>query len=75
MSFIDKRDGKFTNKEKVKMFQQMGSIGAVIALVLVILIESGAAGEYKNLADMGLTAMIVVLAVSLIGSMYFKNRE
>lgn len=75
MSFIDKRGGKFTNKEKVKMFQQMGSIGAVIALVLVILIETGVVGAYQNLADMGLTAMIVVLAVSLVGSMYFKNKD
>ena len=30
MSFIKKTDGKFTNEDKVKMFQQMGSVGAVI---------------------------------------------
>ena len=40
-----------------------------------MLIESGYVGEYKNLADMGLTAMIVVLAVSLTGSLYFKTRK
>lgn len=51
----------------------MGGVAAVIALVCVILIESGAAGEHRELADMGLTAMIVMLAVSLIGSMYFKR--
>ena len=52
----------------------MGSIGAVIALILVVLIESGYAGEFTNLADMVLTAMIVVLAVSLAGSVYFKRK-
>jgi uncharacterized membrane protein (DUF4010 family) len=74
MSFIKKPDGKFTTEDKVKMFQQMGSVGAVIALVFVILIETGIAGEHTDLAEMGLTAMIVVLAVSLIGSMYFKRK-
>jgi hypothetical protein len=42
--------------------------------VFVILIETGIAGEHADLAEMGLTAMIVVLAVSLIGSMYFKRK-
>lgn len=70
----------FTNKpfgteEKIKMFERMGATAAVIALVLIMLIESGYAGEYKNLADMGLTAMIVVLAVALTGSLYFKTRR
>lgn len=71
MSFSNKN---FTNEDKVKMFQQMGSVGAVLALAFVILIETGVAGEYKDAVDMGLTAMIVVLAVSLIGSMYFKRK-
>ncbi|MCQ2062605.1 MAG: hypothetical protein MJY99_04630 [Fibrobacter sp.] len=76
MPFTSKRpDGKFTNADKVKMFQQMGSVAAVIALALIILIESGYAGAQMELANMGLTAMIVVLAVSLIGSMYFKNKK
>lgn len=65
---------KFSNEDKVKMFQQMGSVGAVLALAFIIVIETGVAGEYKNVADMGLTAMIVVLAVSLVGSMYFKRK-
>lgn len=52
----------------------MGSVGAVLALAFIIVIETGVAGEYKNVADMGLTAMIVVLAVSLVGSMYFKRK-
>ena len=70
----------FTNKpfgteEKIKMFERMGATAAVIALVLIMLIESGYAGEYKNLADMGLTAMIVVLAIALVGSLYFKTRR
>lgn len=70
----------FTNKpfgteEKIKMFERMGATAAVIALVLIMLIESGYAGEYKNLADMGLTAMIVVLAIALTGSLYFKTRR
>lgn len=73
MPFINRPDGKMTNEEKVKMFHLMGGVAAVIALVCVILIESGAAGEHRELADMGLTAMIVMLAVSLIGSMYFKR--
>ena len=55
------------------MFHTMGATAAVIALVLVILLETGLAGERRDLADMGLTAMIVMLAVSLIGSMYFKR--
>ena len=70
----------FTNKpfgteEKIKMFERMGATAAVIALVLIMFIESGYAGEYKNLADMGLTAMIVVLAIALTGSLYFKTRR
>ena len=74
MPFIKRPDGKFTVEDKVKMFQQMGSVGAVIALVCIILIETGMAGEYVSLAETGLTAMIVVLAVSLIGSLYFKRK-
>lgn len=65
----------FSDNEKIKMFERMGSIGAIIALVLVMLIESGYIGEYKNLADMGLTAMIVVLAISLVGSIFFKIKR
>jgi uncharacterized membrane protein (DUF4010 family) len=70
----------FTNKpfgteDKIKMFERMGATAAVIALIIIMLIESGYVGEYKNLADMGLTAMIVVLAVSLTGSLYFKTRK
>ena len=70
----------FTNKpfgteEKIKMFERMGATAAAIALVLIMLIESGYAGEYKNLADLGLTAMIVVLAIALTGSLYFKTRR
>ena len=73
MSFINRPNGKLTNEEKVKMFHLMGAVAAVIALVCIFLIESGMAGEHRDLADMGLTAMIVMLAVSLIGSMYFKR--
>jgi len=74
MSFIKKTNGKFTTEDKVKMFQQMGSVGAVLALAFVILIETGVAGEYRPQAEIGLTAMIVVLAVSLFGSLYFKRK-
>ena len=74
MSFIKKTNGKFTTEDKVKMFQQMGSVGAVLALAFVILIETGFAGEYRPQAEIGLTAMIVVFAVSLIGSLYFKRK-
>lgn len=73
MSYIKKPQGKFTKEEKVKMFERMGSIAAVLALILVLLIETGLAGECRDLADSGLTAMIVMLAVSLVGSMYFKR--
>jgi len=55
------------------MFHLMGAVAAVIALVCILLIETGMAGENRELADTGLTAMIVMLAVSLIGSMYFKR--
>ncbi|WP_294111095.1 hypothetical protein [uncultured Fibrobacter sp.] len=65
----------FSIEDKIKMFDRMGATAAVIALVLIMLIESGYAGEYKNLADMGLTAMIVVLAVSLAGSLFYKMRK
>ncbi len=74
MPFIKRPDGKFTVEGKVKMFQQMGSVGAVLALAFIIVIETGVAGENASLAEMGLTAMIVVLAVSLIGSLYFKRK-
>ena len=73
MPFTKMPKGKFTNEEKVKMFHLMGGVAAVIAIVLVILLETGLAGERRELADMGLTAMIVMLAVSLVGSMYFKR--
>ena len=74
MPFIKRPDGKFSFEDKVKMFQQMGSVGAVLALAFIVVIETGVAGEYASLAEMGLTAMIVVLAVSLGGSMYFKRK-
>ncbi len=74
MPFIKRPDGKFSVEDKVKMFQQMGSVGAVLALAFVIVIETGVAGEYASLAEMGLTAMIVVLAVSLGESLYFKRK-
>ena len=73
MPFINRPNGKMTNEEKVKMFHQMGAVAAVLALVCIILIETGVAGENRELADTGLTAMIVMLAVSLVGSMYFKR--
>jgi hypothetical protein len=72
---IKRPDGKFSVEDKIKMFKQMGSVSAVIALVLIVLIETGIAGEQKPLAEMGLTAMIVVLAVSLGGSLYFKRKQ
>ena len=74
MPFIKRPDGKFTIEDKIKMFQQMGSVGAVLALAFIVVIETGVAGEYASLAEMGLTAMIVVLAVSLVGSLYFKRK-
>ena len=73
MSFINRPNGKMTNEEKVKMFHLMGGVAAVIALVCILLLETGLAGERRDLTDMGLTAMIVMLAASLIGSMYFKR--
>ncbi len=65
----------FGTEDKIRMFERLGATAAVIALVLIMLIESGYVGEYKNLADMGLTAMIVVLAVALTGSLYYKTRK
>ena len=55
------------------MFHTMGGVAAVLALVCILLIETGAAGEHRDIADMGLTAMIVMLAVSLVGSIFFKR--
>ena len=54
MPFINRPNGKFTNEEKVKMFHTMGGVAAVMALVCILLIETGAAGEHHDLADMGL---------------------
>ena len=65
----------FSIEDKIKMFDRMGATAAVIALVIIMLIESGHVGEYKNLTDMGLTAMIVVLAVSLVGSLFYKTKR
>ena len=65
----------FGTEEKIKMFERMGATAAVIALVIIMLLELGYVGEYKNLADMGLTAMIVVLAIALTGSLYFKTKR
>ncbi|MCQ2060000.1 MAG: hypothetical protein MJY78_05915 [Fibrobacter sp.] len=63
----------FTKDDRVKMFQRMGAVAAVIALILIFLIESGIAkDENLQLANFGLTAMIVVLAVALGGSMISK---
>ena len=75
MPFIKKTNGKFTLEDKIKMFEQMGGTAAVLALLMIVLIETGIAGEYTGYADMGLTAMIVVLAVSLAGSMFFKSKR
>ncbi len=65
----------FSIEDKIKMFDRMGATAAVIALIIIMLIESGHVGEYKNLADMGLTAMIVELAVSLVGSLFYKTKR
>ena len=54
MPFINRPNGKLTNEEKVKMFHLMGGVAAVLALVCILLIETGAAGERRDLADMGL---------------------
>lgn len=66
---------KFDNEDKIKMFERLGSLGAVMALVIIIMIESGKFEAYQNLLDMGLTAMIVVLAVALVGSVFFKSKR
>ena len=72
MSFFNK---KFSNDEKIKMFERMGATGAIVALIFVFLLESGLAGQYVDLVNMWLTAMIVVLAVSLVGSVFFKAKR
>lgn len=64
----------FSKQDGLKMFQRLGAIGALIALVLVILIETGVATDRNlDLCNFGLTAMIVVLAVSLVGSIICKR--
>lgn len=75
MPFTNGPKKPFSIEDKIKMFDRMGATAAVIALVIIMLLESGHVGEYKNLADMGLTAMIVVLAVSLVGSLFYKTRK
>lgn len=66
---------KFDNEDKIKMFERLGSLGAVMALIIIIMIESGKFEAYQNLLDTGLTAMIVVLAVALVGSVFFKSKR
>lgn len=66
---------KFDNEDKIKMFERLGSIGAIFALIIIMMIESGKFPAYQNLLDMGLTAMIVVLAVALTGSVFFKTKR
>lgn len=66
---------KFDNEDKIKMFERLGSLGAIMALVIIMMIESGKFEAYQNLLDMGLTAMIVVLAVALVGSVFFKSKR
>ena len=46
MPFIKKTNGKFTLEDKIKMFERMGGTAAIIALLMIIMIETGAAGEY-----------------------------
>ncbi|SHG64985.1 hypothetical protein SAMN05720766_10394 [Fibrobacter sp. UWH9] len=76
MSFISGNGPKkFDNEDKIKMFERLGSLGAVLALIIILMIESGKFGAYQNLLDMGLTAMIVVLAVALVGSVFFKTKR
>lgn len=76
MSFISGNGPKkFDNEDKIKMFERLGSLGAVLALVIILMIESGKFEAYQNLLDMGLTAMIVVLAVALVGSVFFKTKR
>lgn len=66
---------KFDVDDKIKMFERLGSIGAIMALVIILMIESGKFEAYQNMLDMGLTAMIVVLAVALVGSVFYKTRR
>ncbi|MCQ2105210.1 MAG: hypothetical protein MJZ26_05405 [Fibrobacter sp.] len=66
---------KFDNEDKIKMFERLGSIGAIFALIIIMMIESGKFPAYQSLLDMGLTAMIVVLAVALTGSVFFKTKR
>jgi heme A synthase len=75
MPFTNDPKKPFSIDDKIKMFDRMCATAAVIALIIIMLIESGRVGEYKNLADMGLTAMIVVLAVSLVGSLFYKTKR
>lgn len=66
---------KFDVEDKIKMFERLGSLGAVFALIIILMIESGKFEAYQNLLDMGLTAMIVVLAVALVGSVFYKTKR
>lgn len=76
MSFISGNGPKkFDNEDKIKIFERLGSLGAVLALIIILMIESGKFEAYQNLLDMGLTAMIVVLAVALVGSVFFKTKR
>ena len=75
MPFTNDPKKPFSIEDKIKMFERMGSTAAVIALVLVVLIETGLAGANREAADTALTAMIVVLSVSLVGSLFYKTRR
>ncbi len=75
MPFTNGPQKKFGLEEKIKMFERLGSIGAILALVIIVMIESGRFAAYQQMLDTGLTAMIVVLAVALVGSVFFKTRR
>jgi hypothetical protein len=58
--------------DKRNFFQKAGTCFALIAVIDVVLIELGIAP--MPFADYLLTAMIVLLAISLAGSFYFKEK-
>ncbi|MBO5422509.1 MAG: hypothetical protein J6A06_01780 [Fibrobacteraceae bacterium] len=58
--------------DKRNFFQKAGTCFALIVVIDVVLIELGIAP--MPFADYLLTAMIVLLAISLAGSFYFKEK-
>lgn len=65
-----------SNEKKRKMCQRIGAFFAVLITLLVVAMEVGSLSkDLFALADQLITVFGFLLAISIAGSFYFKNRE